>query len=498
MTGRRTIGVVDTTTRDGNQSLWSATGLTTPDVLAIAPTMDRVGYHALDFTSSTHMAVSVRFHHEDPWERLRLVSAAMPNTRLSMITTGMRFISWVPADADVIALALRLAARNGIRRLQIADPTNDPPRLKRLAAVARAEGIEEVVIGLTYSVSEVHTHAYYAERAAALADCRDMNRIYLKDPGGLLTPAAVRELAPHFLAAAGERVAELHSHCTIGLAPLVYLEGVAAGFQVVHTASGPLSRGTSQPEVVSTMRNLETWGYDHDLDLEAEAAVSGHFAALATAKGLPAGTPREFDAAYYHHQLPGGMVTTTRRMLEEIRQPERFEEVLEEVTRVRAEMGFPILVTPVSQFVASQAARNVIDGERWGNVSDETVRYFLGHYGEPPVPVDPAIADRVLARPQARSLAGLQPITLQGARERFGSQISEEELLLRLTMPAEQVDAMVAARGRGAPAASAAPRPAGHPDRAPLVTLLGELARRPEIGELRLQAASEQLLWRRG
>src|SRR5581483_1644507 len=170
----------------------------------------------------------------------------------SMITTGMRFISWVPADADVIALSLRLAARNGIRRLQIADPSNDPARLRRLAAVAKTEGIEHVVIGLTYSISDVHTHDYYAERAAALADCREMDRLYLKDPGGLLTPDAVRELAPHFIAAAGERVVELHSHCTIGLAPLVYVEGVKAGFQVVHTASGPLSRGTSQPEVVST------------------------------------------------------------------------------------------------------------------------------------------------------------------------------------------------------------------------------------------------------
>ena len=225
----RVIEFVDTTTRDGNQSLWSATGLTTPDVVAIAPVLDRVGYHALDFTSSTHMAVSVRFHREDPWERIRLMSAEMPNTPLGMIGTGMRFISWVPADEDVIALSLRLVARNGIRRFQIADPSNDPPRLRRLAAMARREGIEEVVIGLTYSISAVHTHEYYAERAAALADCADMDRLYLKDPGGLLTPDAVRELAPHFLAAAGGRTVELHSHCTIGLAPLVYVEGSVPG-----------------------------------------------------------------------------------------------------------------------------------------------------------------------------------------------------------------------------------------------------------------------------
>ena len=122
----RAIEFVDTSMRDGNQSLWSATGLTTPDVLAIAPTIDRVGYHALDFTSSTHMAVSVRFHHEDPWERIRLVSAAMPNTPLSIITTGMRFISWVPADEEVMRLSFKLVVRNGIRRFQIADPSNDP------------------------------------------------------------------------------------------------------------------------------------------------------------------------------------------------------------------------------------------------------------------------------------------------------------------------------------------------------------------------------------
>ncbi len=486
------IEVVDTTMRDGNQSLWGATGLTTPDVVAIAPTVDRVGYHACDFTSSTHMAVSVRFHREDPWERIRLVSEAMPNTPLSMITPGVRFISWVPAEEDVIELALKLVVRNGVRRLQIADPSNDVRRLRRVAEIAKAQGMEEVVVGLTYSISDVHTHAYYAERAAALADCPDMDRLYLKDPGGLLTPDAVRELAPHFVAAAGDRTVEVHSHCTIGLAPLVYVEGVKAGFRVVHTASGPLSRGTSQPEVVSTMRNLEASGYSHELDLEAEALVAEHFHQLARAKGLPPGAPREFDAVYYRHQLPGGMVTTTRRMLEEIRRPELFDAVLEEVTRVRAEMGYPILVTPVSQFVASQAARNVIDPGRWVNVSDETVRYFLGHYGDPAAPVDPDIAEKVLSRPQAAKLRDLQPISLDGARERFGKRISEEELLLRLTMPGEQVDAMIEARSRPAPA------PAARPGRSPLVSLIHELARRPAISQFELSHNDgDTVVWRR-
>jgi oxaloacetate decarboxylase (Na+ extruding) subunit alpha len=473
------VDIVDTTMRDGNQSLWSATGLTTPDVLSIAPTVDRVGFHAADFSSSTHMAVSVRFHREDPWERMRLVGAAMPETPLSFITTGMRFISWVPADEELMRLSFRCVVRNGIRRFQIADPSNDPERLRRLARMAREEGVEEIVVGLTYSISPVHTHAYYAERAAALAGCADLDRLYLKDPGGLLTPDAVRELAPHFLAAAGERVVELHSHTTIGLAPLVYVEGLRAGFRVLHTAVAPLARGTSNPAVETTLRDLEAEGFSHRLDPHALAEMSEHFRRLGLQKGLPFGEPQEFDATYYHHQLAGGMVSTTRRMLDEQRRPELFGAVLDEVGRVRAEMGYPIIVTPVSQMVATQAVRNVIDGERWSNVSVETARYFLGHYGDPPAPVDPEVADRVLSRPGTDDLRTLEPLHLD--RARFAPGISDEELLLRLTMPEEQVDAMLANRSA----------------RNPVATLLREVAGRERVTELRVQTADRVVEWRR-
>jgi oxaloacetate decarboxylase alpha subunit len=488
----RTIDIVDTTTRDGNQSLWSATGLTTPDVLAVAPAMDRVGFHAMDFTSSTHMAVSVRFHREDPWERIRLASEALPNTPLSFMTPGLRFITWVPVDEDVIRLAFRCVVRNGIRRFQIAEPANDAERLRRLARIAREEGCEEIVVGLTYSVSPVHTHAYYGERAEALVGCADVDRIYLKDPGGLVTPEALGELAPRLRAAAGERTIELHSHCTIGLAPFVYMEGLRAGFQVLHTAVAPLARGTSNPAAESTIANLEAEGFSHRLDLDALAEVSAYFRDLARAKGLPSGKPQEFDATYYHHQLAGGMASTTRRMLDEIRRPELFDAVLDEVGLVRAEMGYPIIVTPVSQLVATQAARNVIDGERWANVSDEMIRYFLGHYGEPAAPVDPEVADRVLSRPRTSGLRGLEPLSLDGARERHGSRISDEELLLRLTMPEEQVDAMLAA-----PPAPERRPVASRPGRDPLVTLLHEVARRSSIAHLRVRKGDELVEWRR-
>jgi oxaloacetate decarboxylase alpha subunit len=485
------IELVDTTTRDGNQSLWGATGLTTPDVVSIAPTLDRVGYRALDFTSSTHMAVSVRFHHEDPWERIRLTSVAMPETLLTFLTTGMRFISWEPAEEDVIRLAFRLVMRNGIRRVQIADPMNDPRSLAQTARLAKQEGAEEVVIGLTYSVSEVHDDEHYATRASAVAGMPDVDRLYLKDPGGLLTVDRVRELAPLFIGAFAGRPVELHSHCTIGLAPQVYLEGAGLGFGTLHTAVAPLANGTSQPSTESTLRNLEASGLAHGLDTDALADVSAHFQRIAREKGLPIGVPAEYDAGYYHHQLPGGVVTTMRRQLEEMRRPELFDESIEEIGRVRADFGYPIVVTPYAQFLVTQAVMNVIalhrSDERYADVPDEIIRYFLGHFGEPPAPAEPDVVDRVLSLPRAAELRTVPPLSLDGARARFGEGISDEELLLRLTMPAEQVDAMVAGR----PAAS----PPGR--RSPLLTLLRELDRRPDVTYFSLGKGDTNVLWRR-
>ena len=480
------VEIVDTTTRDGNQSLWGATGLTTPDVLAIAPTIDRVGYRALDFTASTHMAVSVRFHHEDPWERIRLVSAAMPDTPLTFLTTGARFISWLPAGPDVVRLAFRLVVRNGIRRIQICDPMNDVGQLRRLAEAAHAEGAEEVVCALTYSISPVHTDSYYAERAAELEASEAIDRLYLKDPGGLLTPERLRALAPLIIAT---KPVELHSHCTTGLAPLVYLEGVGLGLETLHTAVAPLANGTSQPGAENTIENLEASGHSHRLDREALDTVSAHFAALAAERGLPLGAPRQYEASYYRHQLPGGMVTTMRRQLAEIGRERDFDAAVEDVERVRSEFGYPIMVTPFSQFVGTQAVMNVIAGERYAQVPDEVIRYLLGQFGPPPAPVDQEVADRVLALPRAAELRATEPLGLEGARGRFGPRVSEEELLLRLTMPAEQVDAIEPTPAAGAPRF--------RPGRAPLVTLLEELKRRPRISYLRLEKEGEEVVWRR-
>ena len=186
------------------------------------------------------------------------------------------------------------------------------------------------------------------------------------------------------------------------------------------------------------------------------------------------------------------MVTTTRRMLDERRRSDLFDATLEEVERVRAEMGYPIVVTPVSQLMVTQAVMNVTDSERWRTVSDEMVRYFLGHYAAAAAPPDPQIAELVLSRPRAKDLAQLEPLSLDGAREKFGARISEEELLLRLTMPAEQVDAML----RSPPASERAPA-LSRPGRDPLVRLLAELQKRSSISYMRLQKGDQLVVWRR-
>ena len=499
-----TIELIDTTVRDGNQSLWSATGMTTADVLAIAPQIDAVGYHALDFTSSTHMAVSVRFHREDPWERLRLAAAAMPNTPLTFLTTGTRFISWTPAGEDVLELAFATVVRNGVRRFQIMHPSNDVAALHALAATARRAGAEEIVLALTYSVSPVHDDAHFAARIAALSACADADRFYLKDPGGLLVPERARSVVTMLCEGAGERPVEVHSHCTTALAPLVYLEAVRAGARAVHTAVRPLACGSSQPSAEMTLHNLAEEGFAHAVDEQALARTSEYFAALAARKDLPSAEMPEYDAAYYRHQLPGGMATTMRRQLEEMRRGDLFDAALEEVARVRAELGYPIMVTPLSQFVATQAVMNLLAPERYANVPDEVVRMVLGQFGEPAAPPDPAVLERILSQPRAQELREVEPLSLEGARERFGPRIADEELLLRLTMPAEQVDAMLAgapasepARAPAAPAAEPAPR-ASDRRHSPIVRLLRELEARPALAEVELRTGEELLRWRRG
>lgn len=477
------VSFIDTTVRDGNQSLWGATGLTTSTVLEIAPVMDQVGYSAVDFTSSTHMAVSVRTHRENPWERIRLARAAMPRTPLSVITTGMRFVSWEPSPEAVMRLAFSLFARNGIRRIQILEPMHDMEQLLRAARTAREEGLEQVVAALCYSISPVHTDQYYAQRAALIRGSPLIDVVYLKDPGGLLTPERVRSLVPTVREQLPGMPLEIHSHCNTGLAPACYIEAVRLGVRAVHTAVAPLANGTSQPSAERTMANLRALGYGVDLDSDALARTSEHFRGIARRTGRPVGVPVEYDVAYYQHQVPGGMMSTLSRQLAELGMEDRLPQVLEEIPRVRQELGYPIMVTPFSQFVGTQAVLNIAGGKgRYGLVADEIAKYVLGHYGKPPAPIEPEVGDRVLSLPRTKELDKPPPQpSVAELRGRFGVALSDEELLLRAVLTSDQVDAMKAgARQATAPAQQVV-------DGEPIKRLIEELARRPSITHIRVE-----------
>ena len=237
------LQLVETSLRDGNQCLWGATGIDTARTLSIAPVMDRVGFKAIDFTTSTHMGVAVRYKREDPWERIRLMAEAAPNTPLQFMSTGFRFIAWETASPEFMALAFRTLARNGIRRFCLADPMNDVDAQIACARLVKAAGGEFVIAALVYSLSPIHDDAHYVENARRLAACPDVDALYIKDPGGLLMPQRARTLIPAIKAVTGAKQLELHSHCTIGLAELAYMDAPDYGVSALQCASGAAADG---------------------------------------------------------------------------------------------------------------------------------------------------------------------------------------------------------------------------------------------------------------
>ncbi len=440
------IEILDVSVRDGNQSLWGATGLATPQILQIAPVLDRVGFRAIDFTSSTHMGVAVRTHKENPWERIRLTHAAMPNTPLQFIGSGLRFISWEPLHLDMMQLAYDRLVAAGMSRFVVLDPMHDMQALLTSARMIRAAGASEIIAALTYTVSDVHDDAYYGGLAAQMAAAKEIDRVYIKDPAGLLTPERARTLIPAVLTRLDGKALELHSHCTIGLSPRTYLAAADLGAAVLQVACGPLANGTSLPDAQRVVANLRDLGHSVDIDDRLLAAAAAYFTRLAHAEGLPVGTPQEYDASFLRHQVAGGVMTTMRRQLAELGLAERMDEVMAEVSRVRADLGYPIMVTPFPQIVCSQALANVIGTERYAHVSDQAIRYVLGRFGRPTAPVEPDVADRILSRPRAAQLRAEPPPSPPAElRTQFTAGICDEEFLLRATMPADQVDAMLAA-----------------------------------------------------
>lgn len=470
------IKLIDVSLRDGNQSLWGAAGINTPQMVQVASLIDRIGFHAADYTSSTHMSMAVRTYQEDPWERIRLMHAAMPNTPLQFIGTGLRFISWQKSHPDFMQLVYDRLVANGISRFVVLDPMHDVEASLESARQIRQAGGEEIIAALTYTISEVHDDAFYADFARQMSASPNIDRVYLKDPSGLLSPERARSIIPAVKEAIGSTALELHSHCTISLAPLSYMTAAELGVEVLQVACGPLSNGSSLPDAVNTVANLRELGHTVDIDDLALQRYSDYLSDLARAEGRIEGKPQEYDTSYLRHQMAGGTLTTTRRQLAEVGQEHRFDDVMAEVGRVRAELGYPIMVTPFPQMVSTQSLFNVIGKERYENVPDQVIRYVLGSFGRPTSAIDADVLDRIMSLPRTKELSKEPPpLAPEELRKQFPANISDEEFLLRATMPADQVDAMIAA----GPA-----KRHYNPQIKPVLSLLKELKNRPAFSEL--------------
>jgi oxaloacetate decarboxylase alpha subunit len=471
------IRFVDTTLRDGNLSLW-ASNMTTSMLLPVLDRLGKAGFEAIELLSGAFFKKCVRELHDDPWQRARLVSERIPDVPLRLIAGRMNTFGYDPPE--MYRLFQTLIARNGVKQVRLSDPWNAFDGLARRVRQARDCGLDPI-INMIYSVSPRHTDDYFAERtrqAATLAA-----PICFKDPGGLLTPERTRALAPIILAAAGAVPVEFHTHCITGLGSQCCLEAMDAGIRIINTAIPPLAEASSNPSVFNVAANARALGYTTAIDEEVLHPITPHFSFIAQREGLPVGAPAAYDEAQYAHQVPGGMISNMAHQLRLVGKGDRLDQVLEETARVRAELGYPIMVTPLSQFVGSQAAINVVVGERYKEVTDQVIDYALGRYGEEAIDaMDPNLRDRILASPRAKELAAFVPPeqSLKEIREEMGGPtLSDEDLVLRWLTSAEDLAAMHAAPP---------PRPYPTSDN-PLVALIAGLTGYSEFETLSVRKA---------
>lgn len=432
------IQFVDTTLRDGQQSLW-ALNMSTGMMLPALADLDEAGFEAIEFFApAVGMKKMIRDLREDPWQWLKLGTAMVRNTELRLHGGYKSGISKVPES--VSKLLVQKVIDHGITVCRTSHPWNDFEEMRDQVEGLKKMGMETVV-NFTYSESPRHTDEYFVTRAKDAAALKPY-RICFKDVGGLLTPERIRELLPKIQGAVGDITLEFHAHCNNGLGPLNVLEAVRYGITHIHTAIPPLANGSSLPSIFNVAKNLRALGYELDVNLAVLKSVEEHFSNIARRENLPIGVPLEYDASKYRHQIPGGMISNLRFQLNKVGMAHRLEETLEEVVQVRADLGYPIMVTPLAQFVGSQAGINVIVGDRYKVVTDELIQFALGHWGKEAVEVmDPNVRAKILDRPRARELSKWMPPTdsLKEVRKKYGENLTDEELILRTYIDEEAV-----------------------------------------------------------
>ena len=472
----RKIGFIDTTLRDAHQCLWS-TRMTTAMMLPIAENLDRAGFEAIDLVGGAVFDVCVRFLREDPWERMRIMSAAITRTPLIVMTRGQSLFTFELFSDDVVALTAERIAANGIRYTTPYDALNDVRNIRVSVEAAKRAGLY-VAAGVVYTVSPVHTDEYYAKKVREIA-ALGADAVYLKDPSGLLKPERASTLVPALRKALGALPLQLHTHCLTGLGPLSALAAIECGIDVVHSATSVLAHGASQPPTEWLVENARRLGFDAPLDLDQLAPVREHFRYVAAREGLPLGKIAEYDPFHYEHQVPGGMISNLRSQLQAMRIEDRLDEILAETAAVRRDLGYPILVSPFAQYVVTQATLNVIGKERYKTIPDEVRRYALGYYGELAAPVEPNLFDRIAAGERVvRERPGdLLPPTLERVRRERGPFDSDDDLLLAVFYGDEQY----------APLKAAGPIAQEYPiGKTPLLTLIKALSQHKDITSFRL------------
>ena len=393
---KKTVKITDTTLRDAHQSLM-ATRMRTDAMVPIAEKIDQVGFFSLEMWGGATFDVSIRYLSEDPWERIRILKRHIKKTPFQMLLRGQNVVGYRNYPDDVVVKFVEKAAENGIDIFRVFDALNDVRNME--IAIKTVKKVGKHAQGtICYTISPIHTIKYYVEFAKKLAEL-DCDSICIKDMAGMLAPQPAYELITA-LKKEVDLPVHLHSHSTSGMVMMTYFSACEAGVNILDTAFSPLAWGTSQPPVESVVAALKGTSYDTCLDLQLLNEIAEYFRELREKYydqlRLIDTKAERVDASIIVHQIPGGMFSNLLEQLREQKAEHRLKEVLEEVPKVRKELGYPPLVTPTSQLVGIQAVFNVLSGKRYSIVPKEIKDYVKGCYGKSPAPMDEKIKKKII------------------------------------------------------------------------------------------------------
>jgi oxaloacetate decarboxylase alpha subunit len=428
------VKITDTTLRDAHQSLW-ATRMKTQDMLPILSKIDEIGYYALEMWGGATFDACLNFLDEDPWDRLRVIKAHARKTPLMMLLRGQNIVGYRHYSDEIVRKFVHCSAKNGIDIFRMFDALNDTRNLK--SAIEAAKEIGAHVQGaVVYTISPVHTLEHYVETALELVGM-GVDSICIKDMAALLTPYRTQKLVERFKKEINLPI-ELHSHYIGGMAPMNYIKAIEAGVDIIDTATAPLAFGNSQPATEMIVAALKDSPYDSKLNLDKLYEIAEYFDKVREKRGFKRGVTSLAHMRVFSHQVPGGMISNLFSQLEQQKALDRLDEVLEEIPRVRAEVGYPPLVTPLSQIVGTQAVLNILSGKRWGIIPDEMKSYVGGLYGKAPGPIAPEIQKLIMGDKEPFTGRPAELITEKYedyAKEIFNLSTNESDILSYALFP---------------------------------------------------------------